>query len=1840
MTYSIEELAARAINGSRIVYVDPNNASGTIDGVPLTPDYTDLCISFDLQVETVPRTGYVCGEKSNAGNNGQLETYHFFWTSYQANSKAEDNVVSFMKGQDYNGTSFLTTYYTDINLDDFGRSEIVEGLGVESVTVSFENFYVPTIKMRFIDVRGASLFGRQEVTHVNEKITQDSIWGCFFTFPYPKFRLQIKGFYGHPITYQLTCSDFRAKFNSNTGNFEIDVTFLGYDYGIMADIPTAYLIAAPYSKYIGEDYWNQHASSEEWRLSDDKQPKRLREILDLIKTAMTYADNKQKKEENGEESDGTEETNAMLKERNLKNVISLYNGLEGVVISYYGNSVKSDNIGTLYKFKLKDKDYLLFDAMGDEFWGKVRNTAYNFYSALDSYKANFPEDSSELDVKKMPFGREIKKNESIGGNIKVDEDKPYIQTPSYTTSGNTVKRYNLSEAMSEIIVGTNFTEDEAIRFFADEIKGYCCVLKYSNGEFKSLDPPNWLGMKLGSKNGYQIIPLGSASEIFSNMLAKSDTYKEEKKAEVKQERDERESYLERLDIYSAAGLLPTIENVFKTIICHLETFMAMMYQCKQNIDDQIIGGNRTPQKLGISDFNFTDINGKEVAVSGVPPWVGVSINEKKGETGSATYDSVNTIGWVGEFEGETQWEEAKLIEGLSMAVFNTIGDDNDTSPRSYASAASVACLPSDVFSGIFPSAATNNPYTLGEYLGIRAAALFGVVGINPSDAASFGKADALNLFSALGGKSALKNLTNRNDFREAVKTAPTTTSEQGTEKVYTQNPGCEGRQAQILTDNGNGKYRYTYSEIVNGRQGNRKYSGLYGMVPVVESGPHDIFASDASTQVFECTSPSDGAYRNISAHYLFNENGNVGKIYHKGTTHQFINRNTSLNNSRDGSEKNFKNDAMFSILNTGNGRSYKFSDAIDKFKQDKLMFGTYEDDDTEWRNGLKKYWNVGGNTNYFVEGVNMNEYRWEVYDGGMTDVFDQAKPFTNIFNSRFFYMQNRVDLKHEQREAAKCILFLSTAGYDIQKVCSLFTYGKHNHIIQELPYGAILLVGGMLWRAERGEDCIHFSDPYTPFDFKTGYQNTSILYSTISSTPFDTYDKPWLILKTRQGGGYANPFIIDKKPTGSNLSVFFDINIKNKLISEFEHFLKGKWEKICGKYEYRPKKNTNGDQSYYNDKTYFEWLKDAMNTNKAAILQEFEATTKRMNNDADIAELDSMAYIVRGTLNNQSDDTDTEITFDKSCWDSYSDAFCSKLAEIANSEEPVAADNTTGEEDDKEMDLKLAMYMYLKRLWDRWFMTSTLEEYKVQNYMQNFVFMDSLYRNIGSMLHINCEKFYNALSNINGKSMLYQLFSQITTDHNCLFFAYPDYFGFGDDNREQPNAKVKHLTPEQKIQDMFKPMPFTNNPPLETSNKYVVVLIYNQNENLSDMNGYKYDGFDIFSHDGTPNVLPATFTTPAIDKELVDAPSEQQRVRRYGYNIPSFGVTFGRMENSIFKNVDIGMTNPIATEQSINALSIIAEKGNSDGKVVCFYGQDLYPVYNGYSYTCTVEMMGNAQIMPLMYFQLLNIPMFRGTYMIYSVTHTMRPGDMTTTFQGQKLSRNALPFAQKWFTRGAMTVGQNGEYVEMPSGNGSGSTSEDTSGGASNENTQDIDEGSGNIDFKWSKGEAELKMSGGRGITHSMEGDPKTLCESWLTTITVRYHTNKFDKDGVQQEATKSLQVNKFIADEIKEIFEEIYNTKVDDKYFAINSLYTYSYRLIKNPKYPNSKKLSNHSYGIAIDINAGKNPFNKSAGGHDDWMTMRTYGHPVVQIFYKRRPWGWGGRYGDWMHFSYLNGG
>ena len=70
---------------------------------------------------------------------------------------------------------------------------------------------------------------------------------------------------------------------------------------------------------------------------------------------------------------------------------------------------------------------------------------------------------------------------------------------------------------------------------------------------------------------------------------------------------------------------------------------------------------------------------------------------------------------------------------------------------------------------------------------------------------------------------------------------------------------------------------------------------------------------------------------------------------------------------------------------------------------------------------------------------------------------------------------------------------------------------------------------------------------------------------------------------------------------------------------------------------------------------------------------------------------------------------------------------------------------------------------------------------------------------------------------------------------------------------------------------------------------------------------------------------------------------------------------------------------------------------------------NIYNVYAVRSYSAEIEMLGNAMIQPMMYFQLDNIPMFRGAYLITRVKHNIKPNYMSTHFTGTRINRDQTP---------------------------------------------------------------------------------------------------------------------------------------------------------------------------------------------------------------------------------------
>jgi hypothetical protein len=90
--------------------------------------------------------------------------------------------------------------------------------------------------MTLEDIQGRALF----------QLGNDSPYSAFFNLPYCPFYLTLKGYYGQAIRYQLNLKTFNARFNTFSGNYQIDLEFVGYKFNILNEISMGSLFAAPH----------------------------------------------------------------------------------------------------------------------------------------------------------------------------------------------------------------------------------------------------------------------------------------------------------------------------------------------------------------------------------------------------------------------------------------------------------------------------------------------------------------------------------------------------------------------------------------------------------------------------------------------------------------------------------------------------------------------------------------------------------------------------------------------------------------------------------------------------------------------------------------------------------------------------------------------------------------------------------------------------------------------------------------------------------------------------------------------------------------------------------------------------------------------------------------------------------------------------------------------------------------------------------------------------------------------------------------------------------------------------------------------------------------------------------------------------------------------------------------------------------------------------------------------------------------------------------------------------------------------------------------------------------
>jgi len=213
------------VDQNNLIYLDPNSVliNGEVQPRAVQPE--NLIMYVNLEADLVSRSILTSGNETN---------------TLLSIAKGTLNFLQNKDGRDYD--TKWTEAYTDVkarsgNDSFFQNDESGQSFGIDNISIQITGAnFIPKIEIKFIDVRGKTLFESPE----------NSPYSAFFHLPWPIFYLTVKGYYGKAIKYRLHMVKFNSRYNDTNGNFEVSTTFVGSTYAYLADISLETILNAPY----------------------------------------------------------------------------------------------------------------------------------------------------------------------------------------------------------------------------------------------------------------------------------------------------------------------------------------------------------------------------------------------------------------------------------------------------------------------------------------------------------------------------------------------------------------------------------------------------------------------------------------------------------------------------------------------------------------------------------------------------------------------------------------------------------------------------------------------------------------------------------------------------------------------------------------------------------------------------------------------------------------------------------------------------------------------------------------------------------------------------------------------------------------------------------------------------------------------------------------------------------------------------------------------------------------------------------------------------------------------------------------------------------------------------------------------------------------------------------------------------------------------------------------------------------------------------------------------------------------------------------------------------------
>lgn len=306
---------------------------------------------------------------------------------------------------------------------------------------------------------------------------------------------------------------------------------------------------------------------------------------------------------------------------------------------------------------------------------------------------------------------------------------------------------------------------------------------------------------------------------------------------------------------------------------------------------------------------------------------------------------------------------------------------------------------------------------------------------------------------------------------------------------------------------------------------------------------------------------------------------------------------------------------------------------------------------------------------------------------------------------------------------------------------------------------------------------------------------------------------------------------------------------------------------------------------------------------------------------------------------------------------------------------------------------KVELYDLFKSLNDKWIAGNDFSSSKTL--FEDILLLDRASRDIGDKVFVDIYKLKESLFDIENSSTIDMLtfVTGILVENGFNVMNLPSYVNFYNVQDVVKNPTPK---PEDTLDIANTLFGTFSNVDYRNSSTKLVCFYGNKPSSVLDLKDnvdyrFKSDAFDLRRKSDNP---------------LLDDIKEGKSDYATSNKVVGFNVDIGPQNQSIFKSFRVSQDPGKATYESIEATNALVNGNRRGGST---QNLSLYNLYKNRSYSCVLEMMGNAMMQPTMYFNLRHVPMFNGPYMLTRVDHIISPGTFETVIEGIRQPTASLP---------------------------------------------------------------------------------------------------------------------------------------------------------------------------------------------------------------------------------------